>query len=521
MTFLVRGVEDFGEPGVFMSFEERAEDLVENVASLGFCLDRLVAEEKIALDHVSIERSEIEETGEYDLEGLFIRLGYAIDSVGAKRVVLDTIEALFSGLSNAAVLRSELKRLFDWLKARGVTAIVTAERGEGQLTRHGLEEYVSDCVILLDHRVQDQLSTRRLRVVKYRGSAHGANEYPFLIDDHGISVLPITSLGLDHAATDQRVSTGVGDIDAMLSGGFFRGSTVLISGMAGSGKSSLAAHFAKATAASGERCLYFAFEESPSQIARNMRSIGLHIEPLVEKGLLRFSASRPSLHGLEMHLAVMHREIDQFKPASVIVDPVSSLMGSGLSGDVHAMLLRLIDFLKTRGVTALFTSLTHGLQERGVSEAQVSSLMDTWLLLYNRESNGEHNREIYIMKSRGSAHSNQLREFLMSDDGIKLRPAYVGPAGVLTGSARLAQEARERAEELVRREESERRARQSAVRRAKLEAQIAALQAELATEAEEAGRAIEQARSRDDRLQGDRQDMEALRSARRQRGPRT
>lgn len=511
VTFLVRGAMDYGEPGVFMSFEERAEDLAQNVASLGFDLDRLVAEKKLAIDHVHIERSEIEETGEYDLEGLFIRLGHAIDTVGAKRVVLDTIETLFGGLSNAALLRSELKRLFDWLKARGVTAIVTGERGDGQLTRHGLEEYVSDCVILLDHRVRDQLSTRRLRVVKYRGSSHGTNEYPFLIDRQGITVLPVTSLGLEHPVSDERVSTGVPDIDEMLGGGVFRGSTVLVSGMAGSGKSSLAAHFANAAADAGERCLYFAFEESPAQIVRNMRSIGLDLEPGVARGLLRFSASRPSLHGLEMHLAVMHREIEQFRPAAVVVDPISSLMGAGVASDVHAMLLRLIDYIKTRGVTAVFTSLTHGMREQGRTEAEVSSLMDTWLLLYNRESNGEHNREIYVLKSRGMAHSNQVREFLLTDGGIALRPVYVGPEGVLTGSARLAQEAHERAEQLARAQDLERRARQTAAKRARIEAQIAALQAELEAEAQEAEQAAAQARLRDRQLREARSALERLR----------
>src|SRR4051812_23347799 len=280
MEFLVRGAIDFGEPGVFVAFEETEDDLIKNVRSLGFDLNDLVEKQLLAIDHIRIERSEIEEAGEFDLEGLFVRLGLAIDSIGAKRVVLDTLEALFSGFTNHAILRAELRRLFLWLKERGVTAVITAERGEGQLTRQGMEEYVSDCVILLDHRVSDQLSTRRLRIVKYRGSSHGTNEYPFLIDSDGISVIPITSLKLEFSAPNEFVSTGSAGIDAMLGGkGVYRNSTVLVSGTTGSGKSSIAAHFVSAACARGERCLYFAFEESPGQILRNMRSIGIDLEP--------------------------------------------------------------------------------------------------------------------------------------------------------------------------------------------------------------------------------------------------
>jgi len=363
-TFLVNGAVDHGEAGVFMSFEERAEDLAKNVASLGYDLEKLIADGKLAVDYVRVERAEIEETGEYDLEALFIRLGYAIDSIGARRVVLDTIETLFAGLSNTGVLRAELRRLFEWLKTKGVTAVITGERGEGPLTRHGLEEYVSDCVILLDHRVTDQISTRRLRVVKYRGSAHGTNEYPFLIDDHGISVMPITSAGLDHPVSQEVVSTGIAALDEMLgAGGYFRGSSILVSGLAGSGKTSLAAYFADATCRAGGRCLYFAFEEPPRQIVRNMRSIGLDLQPWTDQGRLRFSARRPNLYGLEMHLATMHREILELAPAAVVVDPLSSLVGSD-TNDVQNMLLRLVDLLKSRGVTTLFTSLTHGSIER-------------------------------------------------------------------------------------------------------------------------------------------------------------
>jgi circadian clock protein KaiC len=436
MTFLYNGAVDYHEPGVFLAFEERPEDLIKNVGSLNFDMENLIAEKKLAIDHVEIERAKIAESGEYDLEGLFIRLGFAIDSIGAKRVVVDTIETLFSGLENEQLLRSELRRLFEWLKARDVTAIITGERGEGTLTRYGLEEYVADCVILLDNRVHDQLSTRRLRIIKYRGSAHGTNEYPFIIDEHGITVMPITSSGLAHEASTERLPSGIPDLDHMLEGkGYYKGSSILVSGMAGSGKSTVAAHFVDATCASGHRCIYFAMEESPRQIIRNMRSIGLDLQKWDDKKLLLFSARRPSLYGLETHLATMYRDVDDFEPDVVIIDPMSALLSAGATGDVHAMVLRLVDFLKTRGVTTLFTNLGGASGENAMTEIQVSSLMDVWLLLYNRESNGEHNRQLYLLKSRGMAHSNQVREFIISSDGIKLRTAYVGAEGVLTGSA--------------------------------------------------------------------------------------
>jgi circadian clock protein KaiC len=512
LTFLYKGATEHGEPGVFMSFEERPEDLVKNVNSLGFDLDKLIAEKKIAIDHVRIERNEIEETGEYDLEGLFIRLGFAIDSIGAKRVVLDTVEALFGGLTNQGILRAELRRLFEWLKDKGVTAIITGERGEGQLTRHGLEEYVSDCVILLDNRVQDQVTTRRLRVVKYRGSSHGTNEYPFLIDDHGITVMPVTSAGLDHAVSDERVSSGIVDLDDMLGGGgFYRGSSILVSGMAGSGKSSVVAQFANATCERGERCIYFALEESPAQIMRNMRSIGIDLQRWVDKGLLCFSANRPTLFGLETHLARMHRDVEQFRPAGVVIDPLTSLLNSAAKGDVHAMVLRLVDFLKAKGVTAVFTSLTHGNVEHAMTDVQVSSLMDSWLLLYHKESNGEHNRQLYLLKSRGMAHSNQVREFQLTSSGIRLREIYVGPDGVLTGSARLAQESKERAAALLREQEIDRRARDAERRRRQISAQVEELQAQLAAEEEELRRLNKEAVSREEQLASDRSAMAANR----------
>ncbi|MDB5298816.1 MAG: circadian clock protein KaiC [Phycisphaerales bacterium] len=508
IEFLVRGATQFNEPGVLMTFEEPVRDVTQNVTSLGFDLDALVAGKKLALDHVRVERNEIEEAGDYDLEGLFIRLNYAIDSVGAKRVVLDTLESLFSGFANHAILRAELRRLFGWLKTKGVTAIITGERGEAALTRQGLEEYVSDCVISLDHRVIEQVSTRRLRVVKYRGSTHGTNEYPFLIDEDGISVLPVTSAGLAHEASSERIPTGVKDLDAMLGGkGYFRGSSILVSGTAGTGKSTLAAHFADATCRRGERCLYFAFEESPHQILRNMRSVGLELDRHVAGGKLRFHASRPTLYGLETHLATVHKQIADFQPKAVVVDPISNLTTAGSTFEVRAMLLRLIDFLKMRQITALLTNLTAGGTILEGTDVSVSSLVDTWLLLRNLEHNGERNRGIYVLKSRGMAHSNQVREFLITADGVKLVDVYLGPAGMLTGSARVAQAAREAADELKRRQEADRKRRALGNKRQAMEAHVLALRAAYAAEAEEALGEVSIDRQRRQQLGGDRAEM--------------
>lgn len=485
MEFLVRGAREFDEPGVFMAFEETTKDLIANVRSLGFDLEELISQEKIALDFVYIERSGILECGEYDLEGLFIRLGQVIDAIGAKRVVLDTIESLFVALPNQHILRTELRRLFHWLKEKGVTAIITGERGSGQLTRHGLEEYVSDCVIMLDHRTIEQASTRRLRIIKYRGSMHSTNEYPFLIDEGGISVLPITSIGLVHEALIERIATGIPHLDQMLGGqGYHRGSTVLISGTAGSGKSSMAAHFARAACQRGERVLYFAFEESSSQILRNMLSIGVDLDPWVQKGLLRFHANRPTFAGLEMHLTMMHKELNLFNPQVVVVDPLNSFSIGNNEIEIKAMLLRLIDFLKTKQITALFTSLTPGSDAIEQTDVGVSSLIDSWLLLKNIEIGGERNRGLYLLKSRGIANSNQIREFLITDNGVELRDVYIGREGVLTGSARLAQETQDRAAELARIQESENRRLELERKRRVLTAQIAAMQADL--EAQEA-----------------------------------
>lgn len=508
MEFLVRGATQFNEPGVFMAFEEAAKDLTKNVASLGFDLNDLVARKKMILDFVYIERSEIEEAGEYDLEGLFIRLGQAIDSIGAKRVVLDTIESLFSGLPNQLILRAELRRLFRWLKDRGVTAIITGERGEETLTRHGLEEYVSDCVIVLDHRVSEQVSSRRLRVVKYRGTTHGTNEYPFLIGEDGISVLPVTSFGLQHIISTDRISTGVARLDSMLGGaGYYSGSSVLVTGTAGTGKSSLAAHFADAACRRSERALYFAFEESPSQIMRNMRSIGINLEPWVQKGLLRFEANRPTFTGLEMHLTTMHKAVNAFKPHVVIVDPLSSFVIGGNETEVKAMLMRLVDFLKMNRITGLFTSLASGVGALEQTDIAMSPLFDTWLLLRDIEIGGERNRGLYILKSRGMAHSNQIREFLLTDHGVELRDVYVGASGVLTGSARLAQEAQEQAGKLTRQQEVERRQLDLERKRKALEAQIAAIRAEFEAQETETLNIIGQEQAQAVQLAQERGDM--------------
>ena len=482
MEFLVRGATQFNEPGIFMSFEEKSEELTTNFASMGFDLNALAAQEKLVLEYIHIEKNEIEETGEYDLEGLFIRLGHAIDSIGAKRVVLDTIEALFSGLSNENILRAELRRLFRFLKDRGVTAIVTGEQGERTLTRHGLEEYVADCVIFLNHAVSQQIATRRLRIIKYRGSNHGTNEYPFLIDEDGFSVMPVSSLGLDHPAATGRVSTGVDRLDTMLGGkGYYKGSSILVSGPAGTGKSSMAAHFVNTACQRGERCFYFAFEESKNQIIRNMRSIGIDLEQWVNKGLLTFQNNRPTLYGLEMHLVSMHKSIERFQPSIVVIDPISNLVAAASEAEVRSMLSRLIDYLKMKQITAFCTDLTAAIDIEE-TEVGISSLVDTWLLLKTIEASGERNRALYILKSRGMHHSNQIREFILSDDGIQLRNVYVGPGGVLTGSARIIQEEQDMAKALEHKQTVERKQREVEQKKALVESQIAVLRAQYQSE---------------------------------------
>ena len=421
MEFLVNGATQFNEPGVFVAFEENAEELAQNVASLGFDLKKLSKQKKLLVDHVRVERSEIEETGDYDLEGLFIRLGHAIDSIGARRVVLDTIEVLFSALPNQGILRAELHRLFRWLKDKGVSAVITAERGDGTMTRFGLEEYVADCVILLDHRVNEQVSTRRLRIVKYRGTLHGTNEYPFMIGRHGISVLPITSIGLEHQASTERVSTGIKELDEMLGGrGFYRGSSILLSGTAGTGKTTLASAFADEACQRGERCLYFAFEESTSQITRNMRSVGIDLAPHIKKGLLQFHVARPSQYGLEMHLVTMYDLIKEFKPSVVIMDPITDFAIVGNTAEIKSAVTRIIDFLKSNQITGLFVTVISGDEAANQSVVGISSLIDAWISLRNLENNGERHRGLFVLKSRGMSHSNQIRSFELTDDGIKI-----------------------------------------------------------------------------------------------------
>jgi circadian clock protein KaiC len=489
IEFLVRGVTEFNENGVFMAFEETDKELIANVSSLGFRLDELVQKNRILVDHVHVDPSEIEETGEYDLEGLFIRLDYAITQVNAKRVVLDTIESLFSGFSNPLILRAELRRLFTWLKNRGVTAIITGERGDHSITRQGLEEYVSDCVIVLDHRVKDESSTRRLRIVKYRGSMHGTNEYPFLIDESGFSVMPITSLGLDHIASEEHISSGVTELDTMLDNkGFYRGSSILVSGTAGTGKSSLSVSFVEAACRRGENVVYFSLEESPSQIVRNMKSIGIHLEKYLQNGQLYFHSMRPTMSGLEMHLTTMYKIITRHNPSSVVVDPLNSFISGDNTMEARALAMRLIDFLKVNNITGFFTYLSS--MGKDVEHNFISSLIDTWILLQDIEFNGERNRGIYILKSRGMNHSNQIREFILSDKGIKLIDVYPGMDSVLTGSSRIAQEARNKEEMISLQQQIDQRKRTLDQKRKVLKARIEALKAEFEADEEEEMRII-------------------------------
>jgi circadian clock protein KaiC len=482
-TFLAHGATRLNEPGVFVSFEEREQDLVANVASLGYDLNGLVDAGKLVIDYVRVERSEIAEAGEYDLEGLFLRIGCAVDSIGARRVVLDTIETLFSGFTDPALIRAELRRLFGWMKDRGLTAIITGERGQdGLLTRYGLEEYVADCVIVLDNRVKDQITTRRLRVVKYRGSAHGVDEYPFLIDLDGISVLPATSPAPNEPVSSDLISTGIAGLDAMLQKrGVYRGSSILLSGDAGSGKTIMGSHFINAACSRGERCLFLGFEEAADENCRNVLSVGVDLKKWVQAGLLRLDVTRPSTFGLEMHLARIHRGLDDFRPDLVVVDPISAFVG--LAPEVHATVLRMMNLFKSRGTTALYTSL----QASGTVVGHgLSSLMDTWIRLIDIEANGERSHVLYVMKARGLSHSTQVREYRITGAGMELIAPYIGPDGVLTGTARAVREAREQAETIRRRQESARRRRELDRRCQALEAQIDALRATLADTNEEA-----------------------------------
>jgi len=486
VEFLVRGAVQYDEPGVLMTFEETAEEITQNVASLGWNLNQMIANGKLIIDHVYIDPHNIEESGQYDLEGLFIRLGSAIQEIGAKRVVLDTIEVLFAGFNNDSIVRAELRRLFGWLKAQGVTVIITGERGDNTLTRKGLEEYVSDCVIRLEQRTAEELTTRFLQIFKYRGSSHGTNEYPFLIEENGIAVAPITSLGLDHEVSDQQISTGISRLDTMLGGGgYYRGSSILVTGMAGTGKTTLAGYFAKATCDRGERCLYLATEESPQQILRNQRSIGLELSHYVENGLLRFEAVRPTVYGLEMRLVKINSWIKEFQPSVVVIDPMSNLATSASLSQTKYFLLRLIDLFKSQQITVFFTNLLQGGSPLEHTEVGVSSLMDTWIELRTIETNGERNRILYVLKSRGMKHSNQVREFLVTSQGVELVDVYLGQQGFLTGTARVVQQAQEEIVQLSRQQEFERKKRRFEHQQAITQAQIKALETQLAIDQDE------------------------------------
>lgn len=512
MEFLVTGATRFQEPGVFISFEENETELTENVASLGWDLSSLAEQEKMYLDFIYIERREIEETGEFNLDGLFIRIENAVEIVNARRIVIDGIEALFSGFSDESLLRSEIRRLFRRLKELGLTAIVTAERGERTLTRRGLEEYISDCVIFLDHRMTDQVATRRLRVVKYRGTAHETNEFPFLIGDRGLSVFPVTSLDMDYPVSTERISSGIPRLDTMLGGkGFFRGSSILISGTAGTGKSSLGAAFAAAACRRGERTLYFSFEEAPRQVMRNMAGIGIDLETPVKEGTLRFHAVRATSFGLELHLSIILKRVEDFGPDVLVIDPISNLTGVASTDEVKRMLTRLIDAMKSRGITTLFSDLIRSANLAEDTETAISSLMDTWVLLRHIETNGERNRGIHVLKSRGMSHSNQIRELLIADEGISLKDVYVGPGGVLTGTARIVQEAEDSAEARNRARKTARLRRELQRKEQAMENQIRAFRNAFASEQEEIEEAIASSEARETEIVRDREHLAHMR----------
>ena len=419
--FIVRGITEFNEAGAFITFEETAQELTENVASLEFDIERLIENKDLFIHEVALGPEEMVELGGYDLNGLFIRIEYAIDSVGAQRLVIDGIETLFSYFTHEQNLRAEIKRLFEWIKKKGVTAVITAESDEvsKKSTKHGIEEYLSDCVIFLDQRIQDEIAVRRLHIVKYRGTRHGTNEYPFLVTENGLSVLPVTVPGLDHEVPTERISTGIPQLDEMFGGkGYYRGSSILISGTAGTGKSSFASYFAKSVCESGKRCIYFSFEESTSQIIRNMQSIGLDLLPFEKQGLLQFHAVRPTMYGLEMHLLTMHRIINEFTPEAVLLDPISNLTSIGTIENIKLMFLRILDHLKKNRITALCTNLTEGGHAQEATEVGVSSIMDTWILLENLRKEDQRQRLISIIKSRGMPHSKSVRSFDLTDHGI-------------------------------------------------------------------------------------------------------
>jgi len=512
MQFLVNGATRFAEPGVFLTFEESADELVANVRSLGFDIDGLTRDGRLLVDALPLEPQSVE-TGEFNLEALMVRLAWAVEQIGAKRVAIDNVEALFIAFDRPALVRSELRRLFRWLKDHDLTTVITAERGEDMLTRHGMEEYLSDCVVLLDHRVVHDVATRRMRVLKYRGSTHGRNEYPFLIGADGFEVLPITSIGLKQPVSSERVSTGVAGLDEMLGGeGVFRGSGVMISGTSGTGKTTIASCFADAACRRGESVLYFSFEESQAEIERNMASVGLDLAQWVEQGLLHFHCERPTTRGLEDHLALMQKLTQEFAPTLVVIDPVSSLARGATPFDVSSMLLRQIYYLKSTGITALMTVLN---EEGGLEQPiqSISSLVDTWLHVITMETFEERNRALYVRKARGMAHSNQIREFLLSDDGVSLVPVFVGAKGVLTGSARLAAESAERATSLELTEESEELARALERRRDTVESHVAEIRADFAAEESLTQRLIETSQLRQEAVRLDRLEQARRRTA--------
>jgi circadian clock protein KaiC len=510
LEFLVAGARKYGEPGVLVSFEESVEKVTLNVRSLGFDLDQLQQDGLLTVMSFQVEPSEIIASGAFDLEPIFLMLDDAIQRIGARRIVLDTVEVLFGAFGDDSTVRAELNRLARWLEARGLTAIVTGERGTTSLTRHGIEEYVTDCVIVLDHRVTEEISTRRLRVVKYRGSAHGTNEFPFLISARGFVVLPITSVALDYRASDERVSTGVDRLDHMLGGGVFRGSTSLVTGTAGTGKTSLGAHLVNAACARGDRALWVLLEESPAQVLRNMRSLGLDLKPWVDAGLLRIWSARPSAYGLETHLAVLAQLIEEVSPAVAVLDGIAGLANGASSSEVTSLVARQLDLLKSREITTMATSLGHGDE---ASTIEMSSLVDNWLLLRNVEANGERNRLLFVLKSRGTAHSNQVREFVLTDHGIELVEVYVGAAGMLTGSARLAQEAVERDAEAQQADDLERHRRELRSTITEREAHLLAVQDQLAAERAEIDRIDRRERRQAAEAETDRQTMATKRWA--------
>jgi len=485
LEFLVAGARQYGEPGVLVSFEESEAKVTRNVRSLGFDLDKLRQDGLLVMLSFRVEPADFVATGEFDLEPLFAILDDAIKRVGAKRVVLDTIEVLFGAFGDDSIVRSELSRLARWLDDRDVTVIVTGERGDKSLTRNGIEEYVTDCVIVLDHRVTEEISTRRLRVVKYRGSVHGTNEYPFLISSRGFVVLPITSIALNYGASEERISTGIPRLDHMLGGGLFRGSTLLVSGTAGTGKTSLGAHMVNSACARGERALLVLFEESPAQFLRNMRSLGLDLQQWTDAGLLRIWAARPSAIGMETHLAILAELIEDETPAVAVLDGIASIGNGILDTEAASLVARKIDLLKSREITTLVTALGPGDDS---SRETLSSLVDTWLLLRNVEANGERNRLLFVLKSRGTAHSNQVREFVLTSHGVELVDVYVGAAGVLAGSARVAQQATERDEEVRQAEDLSRRQRELRRTIIEREAHLLAVQDQLDAERAEVDR---------------------------------